>query len=125
VIENTFEDSYVASSQIGWEASLPPCIRSDSEGTRGSERVRDVILYAAGLIVARHGYGRLAPELVLDRIKELRDHKGTLMVFLWRPIPESMQKCIREAWEVIGLETDESVEFYVNGSEEAIDAECR
>jgi hypothetical protein len=102
--------------RYAWMDAMPLCTRSDSCGTSPSDRVRDTIMFAAGMAFQRTD---VSPDIMLDRVKELIDHKGALQVVLWKPISPSIELCIRRAWSEVGHETEDSVELYIQGSEEA------
>lgn len=92
----------------------PPCSRYENKDNSddGDERVVAVWAFTMGLL------GGLRLEDFGETIARLHDHKGTLVVATRRELPEDCRWAFRRAWEVIGSEPGENVEFIdVNSSE--------
>src|SRR4051812_22836241 len=84
--------------------TLPLC--SHYAGGENDERVRDVLLYAAGLAT-----NLIAPIVLFDRIERLHDHKGWLYILVWKPLGKEVEGCFRRAWGEIGIEERDYVSF--------------
>jgi hypothetical protein len=92
-------------------SSTPPCARY--EGGEDDDRVTRVWIYVAGLV----GGGANARELS-GQIARLYDYKGSLIVAVRDGLPPDVEAFFRCAWEEIGHEPGELVEFLdVNSSE--------
>lgn len=88
----------------------PPC--SHYEFGEGSDRVERIWIYVSGRVGGGVHSNKLGRKLT-----RLHDHKGDLFVVSWEPLTIGEQHVFREAWEMIGRELSENVEFVPPTSE--------
>lgn len=85
-----------------------PHVFRDGDGF-GDERLMSVHLFTAGAV--REAFPSAFGSELNDNVLRLHDHEGVLTVFTDGPIPKRMKEIFREAWEVVGEESKENVEF--------------
>lgn len=96
-----YEDGLPVRPESPDNNSMPPCTRYDEEGTDNA-RVRNCLLWAMGKAgVSWNG---------IMTIEALHDYKGMLHV-VSRYWDGPLFEALAEAWEVVGIESKENVEF--------------
>jgi hypothetical protein len=96
---------------------VPPTSRHDDQQASADREqpnrvVRETFVFAMGML-----YGLGGARDMPERIARMHDHKGCLGVACWRPLTANMTIAIRRAWEEVGMEAGENVDFIPVGSE--------